>query len=343
MSASKKKITGFFIITIFAALLGIFSLKSGFLSSYENHTWDRRVRFVARETYHDPDIKIIIIDQQSLDYFNKHESIRWPFPRALYVPVIKFLERAGARAVAFDILYTEPSVYGADDDNEFARASAAKIPVVHALALSRSDNKPDTEKLKLLKAATSVNQSSELSELLEKIKAPHYNSAVLPVKPLLKNTRYFGSVTAAPDSDGIFRHYRPGGFLQNIPVGTLPFALYATSAGSGWQKKIARFVDASGNLTVKFYGGAKTFHTDNIVNIINSEIALEQGRKPIVDPLQYKDSWVFVGVWAPGLLDLRPVAVDRAYRGVEFNATVLNNIIKRDFFIKLPAYLNYVF
>ena len=45
----------------------------------------------------DPKIKIIVVDQASLDHYAREEGITWPWPRTLYVPVLRYLKEAGAK------------------------------------------------------------------------------------------------------------------------------------------------------------------------------------------------------------------------------------------------------
>lgn len=46
----------------------------------------------------------------------------WPWPRAVHAALLERMYRAGARAVAFDVLFDAPSANGEEDDRAFARA-----------------------------------------------------------------------------------------------------------------------------------------------------------------------------------------------------------------------------
>ncbi len=46
---------------------------------------------------------------------------QWPWPRATHARLLNVLKRAGARVVAFDLMFAEPSSQGPDDDVAFAR------------------------------------------------------------------------------------------------------------------------------------------------------------------------------------------------------------------------------
>ncbi len=125
---------GAFIIWLSAAILVFLCLRLDLFRAIENETWDMRQRLVANPAAHDPKIKIIMIDQSSIDHFARQEKIFWPWPRSLYSPVLLFLQRAGARGVAFDMLFTESSTHVGDDD-EFAGVLSNSLPAVSAIAL----------------------------------------------------------------------------------------------------------------------------------------------------------------------------------------------------------------
>jgi len=89
----------------------------------------------------------------------------WPWPREFWGRIVEYLERCGARAVAIDLLFDEPSNYQSetgDDDTFAAMMNGIKIPVVYAAyraqptivpairdpALGATDIPPDEEVLR---------------------------------------------------------------------------------------------------------------------------------------------------------------------------------------------------
>ena len=50
-----------------------------------------------------PEVAIILIDDRSLESLG-----RWPLSRALFARALEVLDQAGAKVVAFDLLFTEP-------------------------------------------------------------------------------------------------------------------------------------------------------------------------------------------------------------------------------------------
>lgn len=80
-----------------------------------------------------PDIVILAMDQDSLargedyqidpDRYPEMEPIAvWPWQRSAYAEVIDRLMAAGAKAVAIDVLLTDPSLYGMEDDQRLRQS-----------------------------------------------------------------------------------------------------------------------------------------------------------------------------------------------------------------------------
>jgi adenylate cyclase len=309
------------------------------ITELENRSWDWRLQSVAASSkgYSSP-VKIIVIDQASLDHFAQVESIFWPWPRALYEPVIHFLKRGGARGVAFDILFTEPSSYGVSDDEALKHAiRESQIPIVSALALrlAQSTNVNATH----LDALLAYNKKFSPEQGITLKNPNRYSALTAPIQELIEVSAAFGNVSAHPDSDGIFRHTQPWAYFNDSAFYSLPFALYAATSEEklDWQW-LRRFFSDDESLAVQFRGPARTFDTYSMGAVIASFQQLSEGKTPQIDPDEFKGAYVFVGMDAPGLLDLRPTPLSEVFPGVEFNATVLDNLLQQKFITKWSSH-----
>ncbi len=338
-SVIHKKWLGFKIISLLAICGSFFLLKFKPLEDIESRTWDWRLQHIADQYSADPKIKIILVEQSSLDLYAKKESIFWPWPREIYVPVIKYLEAAQAKGVAFDIIFTEDSSYGVDDDITFTKSFSGKLPVVSAVVLSAIERDLDRDAYAHFIERAKAIQVEHVDHELYQTAVPIFQSIILPINEVVDNSAAFGNVSAAPDADGIFRHFIPAGAIQGTKILSLPFSLYNIAANK-LPYNINDYVDADGKLVVRFQGGRGTYETYKIEAIIDSYIAIQEGGKPLVDPAVFNDSFVFLGLGAPGLFDLRPTPLSQVYPGVEFNATVLDNLIHQRFIKRLPITLN---
>ena len=102
----------------------------------DNYPWLWRVRTLAKPSPATGQIKLLMLDQNSLDWGKNENSWSWPWPREVYGVLLDFCQRAGAKSVAFDVLFTEPSVYGVNDDLALGDAIRRSPPFVGALYLS---------------------------------------------------------------------------------------------------------------------------------------------------------------------------------------------------------------
>jgi len=87
-------------------LLGVFHY-------LEYKSYDMRVRFWANSTYSIPsgEIVVILLEQDSLDWAQRERGWGWPWPRQAYAEIVDYLNSCGAKSAAFDVIFSEPSVY----------------------------------------------------------------------------------------------------------------------------------------------------------------------------------------------------------------------------------------
>ncbi len=124
---------------------------SGAIQPYRLKTLDVLFRQVPLPAA-SPEVVVVTVDQPDLDFF-KTQRVTWPWPRQLYAPLIDYCRWAGAKAVIFDILFTEASSYGPEDDQRLAQAAAAAGNVVLPFFLSREAKPPNPSEADLLKKA----------------------------------------------------------------------------------------------------------------------------------------------------------------------------------------------
>jgi adenylate cyclase len=152
-----------------------------------------------------------------------------------------------------------------------------------------------------------------------------------------------GNVRAFADPDKVFRRTHAGGYVGDIPVLNLPFALYhATAPDASTGSELKPLTDSQGRYIIRFHGPVGTYREYSIASVIMSGVSLTDGRDPIIPLHDFKDSFVLVGANAPALLDLRPSPFGAEYPGVLLNAAILDNILHRDFMRELPAIVSFV-
>ena len=230
-------------------------------------------RFLAaRERPVSPDIVIVEIDNASVAALG-----RWPWPRSLHAEVVDRLAKAGAAAVVYDVLFTEPS----PDDMRFGEALRERpsyLPVLLSPADEADHGRREVEK---------------------------------PVAPLAQAVAGLGHINLEVDNDGIVRSVAmfEGDAQQRWPQLMVPLwravrdgkvvlpdrAGAATAATAAADAKLmhAGGRDSEARFLLPFGANTQTYRTVSFAQVL-------EGRVP---PDLLRGRVVLVGVTASGLFD----------------------------------------
>src|SRR6476659_2568581 len=116
------------IVAVIAAAIGVAARQSHVTRGLEQSSIDARFQIRGR-TPPPPGFVLVAIDATTFnDFRDAQMPSRWPFPRRYYARVLDNLHRAGARVIAVDIQFTEPS--DPTDDNALYNAVSRDRPVV---------------------------------------------------------------------------------------------------------------------------------------------------------------------------------------------------------------------
>jgi adenylate cyclase len=325
------------------ALAGLLEL-SGLLAPYRLKTLDLLFRRVPL-TPASPQVVVVTVDQPDLDFF-KGQGVTWPWPRQIYAPIIDYCRQAGAKAVIFDILFTEASSYGPEDDTRLARAVAESGQVVLPFVASREEKLPNPPEAKLVDKAGLAIPGPGPQGL------PSYRSLVTPIPDLLAATAALGNVECRGDEeDGIYRRVPLVVPFKDRWLPMLGFAAYHRFQAQGalaFEKDALLLgqtrlpLDSRGYFLLKYRGPSRSHRRFSAANVIKSEAQLRHGMAPVYPLEAFAGKWVLVGLTAPGLLDLKTSPVAAVYPGVEVHATLLDNLLRGDFLCQAPGGLLWV-
>jgi len=100
-------------LVIILALSGalIASHLTGILDYVEYKLYDLRINLLAETHPRSNDIYMILVDDTSIEWGQRERGWSWPWPREAYGEFLDYMNLAGAKSVAFDIIFSEPSVY----------------------------------------------------------------------------------------------------------------------------------------------------------------------------------------------------------------------------------------
>jgi adenylate cyclase len=345
LGASPKLIRGL-LAGIVGGILALIIWACSLIDTWEAKSWDWRVALMAKPGKATSNISLILLDQKSLDWAKEVNALTWPWPREVYGAIVNYCKRNGAKAIAFDVLFTDPSTYGVEDDAAFAQAVSGFGHVALASVLSnKSGNNSHWPTTIPLPSFEVIGLDKWQKNAAGKIRT--FTKSSLPVEDLAHQAAILSNVSLHPDSDGIFRKVDLlsifddkvlpslglGAFLAANPRATLEFKPRHLKVG---ERNIP--IDANGDAILRYRGPSGTHRTYSAAAVLQSEIQLRNGEQPnIRDPNAFKDKFVIFGFSAPGLYDLRPSPISGVYPGAEIYATLLDNFLSGDFMHQFPV------
>jgi len=291
----------------------------GFLNTLELKSLDLFQRY--NTPIEDPRVVMVEVDQRSLAALSE-KGVRWPWPRQVYAPLIEVCAKGGARGIIFDIIFSEPSSYGKEDDLEFARAIKRAQNVF--LPISMSSNPGYNRDISPIKRFG-------IKDNAPGILFREAQSYVPPIGELMGEAKGLGDVTVSPDSDGVYRriplYIRYQGYLfPSLALSPLRerFALKGKSILFD-AKPLP--LNERGELLLYYYGQEFRFPTFTVLDIVS---AYQNPEGPHFDRVasRMRDKFVIFALTAPGLLDLKPTAVTSRSPGAYINGTLLVNLLR---------------
>ncbi len=330
------------LIGLAATTAGLALWSTGWLERLEYATWSWRVAAFAARTQPNPAIKVILLDQASLDWGNEENGWAWPWPRTVYGAVLDFCRRGGAKAVAFDVLFTEPSSYEEADDLALAEAIRRTPAFVGALALEAKSGGETHWPAGVQSTLPFVGLEPWLTpDRARQVTLPR---ASFPISEVATNAAWLGNVSDQPDADGQFRRASLFRVFEGRAIPGLGLAAFLAgerrlgsnppvTLSEGWLRIGNRKVplDDRGSAILEFHGKSGMHEAYSASAVIQSELRLQANEKPVLQPEVFKDAYVFFGFSAPGLLDLRPTPLSRVSPGLEIHATSLDDLLAGGF------------
>lgn len=277
------------------------------------------------------DILTVNIDEKSL-----FEYGRWPWNRRLQAELIENIFRGKPKVVAVDIFY--PETESSESDMAFAEVlNKHKDKVVVALGFEvRKGSRFDGEIEDVL-----YNHTIPRIENLKYLRSIEAYRVLLPPEPLASSAT-FGHVYYLPDRDGKLRwenlyikygeEYLPSFALQ---VARVAKNISLTEMGilGGTGVNLGGFLiptDEFGRLHINYIG-----REGSILHISAADVLSNRVRSEI-----FMDKIVLIGTSAIATYDLKNTPFSANMTGVEKNATVVANIISKNFIKKLPSYVD---
>jgi len=301
-------------------------------SRLENISQDYLTRLARQNTRLPSPVKVILIDENTLQYMEPKVG-RWPWPRRVFKDIIEFINLGEARAIHFDILFSEREgnngQLAENDDAILSQSSADAGNIIHAMQLLRDD---DNSQPSVALPAVVVQQAT-VQQAIEPLNRDPTNSVyqdyLAPYPELLQSSLGVGVVNASVDPDGIYRSTRP---FYRYDDKLLP----SLSISGAMRLNDKRILDRVNNAKrqqaaqlVNFYDEVPAY---SLSGILESAAQLQNGDtgELLVNPGEFSDSYVFIGASAIGLHDLKATPLNALTPGVFVHAAYLANILTDD-------------
>lgn len=248
--------------------------------------------------------KVVIVEIDN-DTIKKYG--RFPIDRGYHARLVEALSRAGAKAVVFDMFFSEPQ--RGDDEFKLAMRLAGNVylPYVFELEPAVAGALPHASKL------SSQNQEG-----------------------LARAAKAMGYINVIPDSDGKFRRVPLFIDYQGITYPSIAYQVGADFLKRDLSRKIP--LDENGNVIVNFAGK----WTDSFEHFSYAEIieAAAAGKETLLDLKIFKGKICLVGLTADGTTDLHPSPLEPVYPSIGMHADILNSMVNKKFIARASKGLN---
>lgn len=287
----------------------------GLLRTAETRLFDTLISHRFRVPAADPSIVILDIDEASLASMAPKHG-RWPWPNAVLGDMVTALERAGARAVVFDILFSDWDTQRPASDAAFNAAIATTNNTYFPmLRLDPRNDKLSKIPVGAIPGAHAVNPGASSQETI---------AIILPKVPAAIDNGRLGTHQVTPDKDGVIRRYPT---WTNHAGWRLPSLPYAVAKDWG-------VTQLSGDDILLNWRGPPFSYT--YVPFAEAYDALVLKEKTL--PPSFRDKVVIIGSTAPSLFDVKGTPVARIHPGVEILATAIDNLHTGDMLRERPRW-----
>ena len=349
---------------IFAVAAGLYG--AGVFDQIENKSYDHRVRLFADSERVSDDIVVIVLDDPSIAWAK--EQLGWGFPwqRSAFGEIVDYMQIAGAKAIAFDIVFSEPSVYTLSYES-FLRELGKTAPTVKLDLVADDEAFAAASRNfgRVVQALFVSSQTGAVNRWLEDTNAPLFTprgftvideseGALFPISALRQSEGAIGSVSVRPDSDGFFRRAPLFTMFDHRAVPGLATAVLLVDGAENaieydaknrevnWGDR-AFSAGADSSVLLRFKGSIDRYIPYSAAAVLRSVRAYKNGEsEPELLPEDFAGKYVFFGYYAAGLFDICATPISSVYPGMGIHITMLDNILSDDFIRKTPAWFDYL-
>jgi adenylate cyclase len=348
--------------TLFTGILVLLYLyQPVFFRFLDSKSYDTLLTAIPQDMVKTSETPIIVdIDEISLTKYGQ-----WPWPRYRIALLLEKLMELEPASIGLDTLLAEPDRTSfAVLQKEIYRDLRINVPTEHVPKALLDNDKTLSNTLsrgpfvlgykftfseRKFPADDCLLHPLNVAVITDKGMPPsrkpflfHARDVVCNLRTLAVNAASSGFINVTPDMDGVLRRVPliveyDGNKYPSLALATLLQAkrtkqvfLKMTPGGVEHLRLNNTVVplDAKGNLLIHYRGKGRTFEFLSAADVLEGRVLKKQLR----------DHIVFIGTSAAGIADFHATPFDTVFPGVEVHATVVDNILKRDFFSR-PSWI----
>ncbi len=338
----KNKIIIASIIALVVSILSLLLYQAGMFERAEDMVYDAKAKMFRSKAVPPKNIKVVLIDDASIKALEQTAG-RWPWPRAIWSDLLDFLTSyGGAKTVLFDILFTERQ--DENNDGALVDATAAAGNVVHSMIVNHEKSDKDERNSSQLNRPFPPGFADKFAlrnvqGSLNVLESERNNDFTIPIEKLQPAAHRLAVVEFTPDVDGVLRRTKPLREYQGryFPVlGLAPFIEENSKIIIG--AKAVQIndrilpIDRNGNYLINMYG-TESIEPISAGGIFASLQKIREGdiEHLVVNPEEFRDSIVFIGVSAVGGADLKSTPLASRAPGVMMHVSLAANYLQKDF------------
>jgi adenylate cyclase len=293
------------------------------LNAAEDAIFDRVVQWRPFEPRPSGRVVVVEIDECSIEYFRARKEGGWPWSRQRHADLLDQLDRAGVRAVGYDVLFADPSPndpLGDETLEAMARGGAGRF------LFNSTRLHPDYDVGSPMRAS----QAPAAFPLKAQPQDDPQVALLLPYGEAMATFSAISNVTR--NVDGVLRDIPLRETVGDWALPSLPLRLAMTAAPRSTPNSAAAL--------------RPDWRRHTRLPSISAADLLTGGQPVCRDataaPPALKDRVVLVGYTAAGLNDAKPTPVDPVMPGVEVMAEATEALLAGSAIRAPPAWLKYV-
>ena len=327
-----------FLVIVISTILH--SIAPSFLNVMELKAYDLRFQYRGAEKP-GREIVIVKIDEESV-----RELGRWPWSRGHWAKLIERLTEWKAKVIGIDAVFAEKESTAADAQLAQAIDESGSVLLGYFFVTSEEEIKEfeeasymedanrvapqslpfklGSQKVKEIPLTEALYMRSNIAMISEKAKGLGFFNVDLAVKGNIDGTVRWVPLVMRFQNEiypslalQVLREYLGGPqppFLKVADYGVEGIQLGETFIPTGKR----------GGFLANYRGGRFTFPSYSFAKVISGKVPKED----------FKGKIVLVGATATGIYDARVTPFDTGLPGVEIHATVIDNILHRDFILQ---------